>query len=224
MKAVMKVAQGVGNVEAREIQEPSPAAGQVLIAVKAAGICGTDIHIYYDEYKTSPPVVMGHEVAGVVVELGEGVESVKVGDRVTSETYFSTCGLCHYCRNGKPNLCAHRRSIGSHVDGAFAEYLVVPAKNVHRLPDNVDFLAGALTEPLACVVHGVLDIHRATPGELAVVAGPGAIGLLTLQTLKAAGAKVMVLGTDVDERRLQLARQLGAEYAINVQQEKACFQ
>lgn len=220
MKAVMKVAPGVGNVETRDIQEPSPAAGQVKIAVKAAGICGTDIHIYYDEYRTNPPVVMGHEVAGVVAELGEGVDGVQVGDRVTSETYFSTCGQCQFCRNGKPNLCAQRRSIGSHVDGAFAEYLVVPAKNVHRLPDNVDFLAGALTEPLACVVHGVLDIHRAMPGGLVVVAGPGAIGLLTLQVLRAAGMRVIALGTDVDGQRLRLAKQLGAEYTLNVQREK----
>lgn len=208
-------------METRELPEPSPSVGQVKIRVKAAGICGTDIHIYYDEFKVNPPVVMGHELSGVVAELGEGVTGLKVGDRVTSETYFHTCGWCRYCRAGKPNMCAERKSIGSHVNGAFAEYIVVPAGLVHRLPDNVDFLAGALTEPLACVVHGALEVPHLIPGELAVLTGPGAIGLLTLQVVRSAGVRVVVLGTDVDEERLSLARELGADYTVNVQREDA---
>ncbi len=221
MKGVMKVASGVGHVETRELPEPTPSAGQVKIQVKAAGICGTDVHIYYDEFKVEPPVVIGHELAGMVVELGEGVSGLRVGDRVTTETYFYTCGQCRYCRAGLPNLCARRKSIGSHVNGAFAEYLVVPAGIVHQLPDNVDFLAGALSEPLACVVHGALQIPHLVPGELAVVTGPGAIGLLTMQAVRSAGARVVVLGTDVDEQRLRLARDLGADYTLNVQREDA---
>lgn len=219
MKALMKVAPGEGNVEVREIGEPSTPAGHVKIEIKAAGICGTDIHIYHDEFRTRPPVVMGHEVAGEVVELGEGVADVRVGDRVTSETYFRTCGECRYCRGGRPNLCSRRQSIGSAVNGGFTRYLVVPRRNVHPLPDRVDFLAGALTEPLACVVHGALELPRLTPGDLAVVAGPGAIGLLTLQAVKSAGLKVVVLGTDLDEQRMRLARDLGADHTVNVQRE-----
>jgi L-iditol 2-dehydrogenase len=221
MKAVMKVAPGVGNVEVRDIEEPTAQPGQVKIRVYAAGLCGTDLHIYKDEFRSWPPVVMGHEIAGEIAEVGEGVDRVQMGERVTTETYFSTCGQCRYCRSGQMNLCLNRRSIGSAVNGGFTQYVVVPVKNIHRLPDSVDFDAGALTEPLACVVHGVTSSPAATvaPGDVAVIAGPGAIGLLTLQVVKAAGATVVMVGMDVDGRRMELARDLGADYTINVQQE-----
>jgi L-iditol 2-dehydrogenase len=224
MKAVMKTAPGVGNIEVREISEPDPPPGHVKIAVQAAGICGTDIHIYYDEFRTRPPVVLGHEIAGQVVDVGTDVTSVQPGQRVTTETYFSTCGVCPFCRSGRANLCPDRRSIGSAVDGGFARYVIVPARNVHVLPDNVDYQAGALTEPLACVVHGALEMPRLAPGDLAVITGPGAIGLLTLQVVKAAGATVVLLGTDADESRLALGRELGADYALNIQREDAAAQ
>lgn len=217
MEAVVKTARGVGNVELRRVAEPAAGAGQVKIAVRAAGICGTDLHIYHDEFKTTPPVTMGHEVAGVVVEVGAGVERVEPGDRVTSETYFSTCGACRFCRAGQPNLCPQRRSIGSAVDGAFATFLVVPERNVRRLPAGVDFVGGALTEPLACVVHGALELPKVTAGDVAVVSGPGAIGLLTAQVVKAAGATVIVLGTGGDEHRLRLAATLGADHVVDVE-------
>src|SRR5215216_3616434 len=218
MQAVMKVAPGVGNVELREIAEPTPPPGHVAIEVRAAGICGTDLHIYHDEFRTRPPVVIGHEIAGTVAALGSGVERSAFDERVTTETYFSTCGECRFCRAGRPNLCPDRRSIGSAVNGGFTRYVVVPERNLHRLPENVDYLAGALTEPLACVVHGALELPRLLPGDIAVVAGPGAIGLLTLQAVKAAGAHVVLLGTDQDVHRLALAQQLGADHVVNVQQ------
>lgn len=221
MKAVMKLEPGVGNVGLREIPEPRPGPGQVLIKVAAAGICGTDLHIYHGEFKTAPPVVLGHEVAGEVTALGEGVETVSLGARVTTETYFSTCGACRYCRTGHENLCLQRRSIGSAVNGGFTRYLVVPAKNVHALPAQLSFEAGALTEPLACVVHGVVGPATVRPGDLAVVAGPGAIGLLALQVLKAAGATVVVLGTGADTERLKLAERLGADHTLDVEREDA---
>lgn len=219
MKAVMKVAGGVGNIELRDIDEPEAAPGQVKIRVQAAGICGTDLHIYKDEFKSWPPVVLGHEVAGEIAGVGAGVDNVRPGTRVTTETYFSTCGVCRYCRTGHSNLCLNRRSIGSAVNGGFTSYVVVPASNIHPLPDNVDFQAGALTEPLACVVHGVSSTPTVAPGDVAVVAGPGAIGLLTLQVVKAAGATVVMLGTDNDEHRMEMARSFGADYTMNVQRE-----
>lgn len=221
MKAVMKVAPGVGNIELREIDEPIPASNEVKIKVQAAGICGTDIHIYKDEFKSRPPVVLGHEVSGEIIAIGESVTGVNVGDRVTTETYYQTCGECMYCRSGQQNLCLNRLSIGSGVNGGFTQYVIVPAKNIHHLPQSVDFPAGALTEPLACVVHGVLSTPTVSPGDVAVIAGPGAIGLLTLQVVKAAGAKAVVLGTNADDIRLELARELGADYTINVQQASA---
>lgn len=220
MRALMKVDTGPGHLEVREVPEPVTGVGQVKIKVQAAGICGTDLHIYKDEFKTKPPVVLGHEVAGEIVEIGADVsEPVSIGDRVTTETYFSTCGTCAYCRGGHENLCLNRRSIGSAVNGGFTQFVVVPASNVHTLPDNIDFEAGALTEPLACVVHAVTGVGPSTvsPGDVAVIAGPGAIGLLTLQVIKAAGATVVMLGTDADSRRLELANELGADYTLSVQ-------
>ncbi len=219
MKAVMKVAAGVGHIEVRDIPEPVPQHGQVKIKVRAAGICGTDLHIYKDEFRVIPPVVLGHEIAGEVVAVGDGVDGIAPGLRVTTETYFYTCGVCRYCRDGHNNLCLSRRSIGSGVNGGFTQYVIVPAQNVHVLPDNVDFEAGALTEPLACVVHGVQTMPSVTAGDIAIIAGPGAIGLLTLQVVKAAGATVIMLGTDADAHRLELARTLGADYTLNVQRE-----
>jgi L-iditol 2-dehydrogenase len=221
MQAVMKIAHGAGQVALREIDAPQPAPGQVLLAVRAAGICGTDIHIYHDEFPTRPPVVMGHEVAGEVVALGDGAPAELLRRRVTTETYFATCGACRFCLDGRPNLCQQRRSIGSAVNGGFAPYLVVPARNLHQLPDAVGFRAGALTEPLACVVHGVLEQARVGPGDTAVIAGPGAIGLLTLQVVRAAGARALVLGTAADAPRLDLARELGAEQALRVDTDDA---
>jgi L-iditol 2-dehydrogenase len=188
----------------------------VKIRVRAAGLCGTDLHIYKDEFRSWPPVVLGHEVAGEVADIGAGVTDWQPGDRVTTETYFSTCGQCRYCRGGQPNLCLNRRSIGSAVNGGFTDYVCVPARNLHRLPDQVDFETGALTEPLACVLHAVTSTPTVAPGDVAVIAGPGAIGLLTLQVVKAAGATVVILGTDQDTSRLALARDLGADYAVNV--------
>lgn len=219
MKAVVKTAPGAGNVSLEDVREPEPGPGQVLIAVQAAGICGTDIHIYHDEYRSAPPVVLGHEVAGRVIGVGEGVADVAEGARVTTETYFSTCNVCRFCREGRPNLCPQRRSIGSAVNGGFTSLLVVPARNIHPLPESLSFQEGALVEPLACVVHGALDAPRPRPGDLAVVAGPGAIGLLTLQVVRAAGARVMMLGTAGDAHRLELARTLGAEATFVVERD-----
>lgn len=218
MLAVMKVAPGVGNIEVRDILEPSPGPDHVKLKVHAAGLCGTDLHIYHDEFKSWPPVVLGHEVAGEVVEVGPGVSDNLLGMRVTTETYFHTCRICRYCRDGHTNLCLERRSIGSAVDGGFTEYLVVPAHNLHQLSEQISYREGALTEPLACVIHGVLLVAPTVrAGDLAVIAGPGTIGLLTLQVLKASRATVIVLGTATDSHRLSLARELGADYVVNVE-------
>lgn len=219
MEAVMKVAAGVGNVELRDIPEPRPGPGQALVEVAAAGICGTDLHIFHDEFKTTPPVVLGHEVAGRVVEVGPGVPGDLLSRRVTTETYFYTCGTCRYCRPGHVNLCLKRRSIGSAVDGGFARYVVVPVGNLHELPANVSDRAGALTEPLACVTHALLGSPVLRPGDVVAITGPGAIGLLATQVARAAGATVVVLGTAADAARLDLAKRLGAAHTVVVGEE-----
>ncbi|MEW5956953.1 MAG: zinc-binding dehydrogenase [Chloroflexota bacterium] len=216
MKGVAKTAPGEGNVALIDAPEPQVIPNHVVIEVSAAGICGTDLHIYHDEFKSNPPVIMGHELAGVVVEVGDGVNTCQPGDRVTSETYFYVCGQCQFCRDGFVNLCPHRRSIGSKANGAFTRYLLVPQHNIHHLPANVDEQTGALTEPLACCVRA-LELTRVEPGETAVISGPGTIGLLTMQVVKAAGARVIVLGTNADETRLAKAGELGADFVFNVQ-------
>src|SRR5665647_3343159 len=149
MKALVKKSGGIGNIELMEVFEPKPKPTEVKIEVKAAAICGTDIHIYYDEYPNCPPVILGHEMAGIVVEVGKDVKKVKLGDRVTSETFKYTCGICYFCQIGQIALCRKRLSMGVHVDGAFTKYLIQREESVHILPDNVEFSAGALSEPLA---------------------------------------------------------------------------
>jgi len=216
MRGVAKLRAGEGQVGLLNVPEPTAIPGHVIIEVTAAGLCGTDVHIYHDEYPSRPPVILGHEVAGQIVEVGPDVTyNVSCGDSVTSETYFSTCGFCSYCREGLPNLCLQRTSIGSGVHGSFARYVLVPASNIHQLPDGVDEWAGALTEPLACCVHA-LENTRVEPGDVAVVTGPGAIGLLMMQVAKAAGAHVWMIGTEVDEKRLALAETLGADHVLVV--------
>jgi L-iditol 2-dehydrogenase len=218
MLAIRKLARGIGNIEVQHLPEPSAGPDQVIIKVDSAGICGTDLHIYLDEFETRPPVTIGHEVAGRIVEVGRDVTGWKEGDRVTTETYFYTCGQCGNCRRGRRNLCLQRRSIGSKEDGAFAEFLVTPASNLIRIPEELDLESAALTEPLACTVHGVLQTAGVCAGDNVVIAGPGPIGLLALQLAKVAGASVIVMGTNQDLERLKLAKELGSDDIINVQE------
>jgi len=217
MKGVAKLAPGDGHVGLLDVPLPVIRPNHVLIEVKATGVCGTDIHIYHGEYASNPPVIMGHEVAGLVAEVGEGVTNCRVGESVTCETYFYVCQQCDFCRAGLPNLCPQRKSIGSGVHGGFTNYVLVPAHNIHHLPANVDLIAGALSEPLTCCVHALERTH-VEPGETVIVSGPGAIGLLMAQVVKAAGAKVVVLGTGVDADRLVMAQTLGADLALNVEE------
>lgn len=218
MLALQKIATGPGHLALREVDEPEAGPGEVLIEVAFAGICGTDLHIAAGEYPASPPVTLGHEVSGTVAAIGPGVTAVRPGDEVTTETYFSICGVCRYCRSGLPNLCPERKSIGSGVNGGFARYVVVPEHNVHRLPPGVGLKLGALTEPLACVVHNVQELTQLSAGEVAVILGPGPIGLLALQVCKANGATTVVIGTNVDTTRLHAARRLGADHVLNIQE------
>lgn len=217
MLALQKLSFGEERLELREVPEPVVKPGQVVLEVAAAGICGTDLHIIKDEYRSSPPVTLGHEVAGTVAAVGEGVSGWQVGQRVVTETYFSVCGRCEFCRTGRPNLCAERRSIGSFENGGFAQRVLVPATNLHALPDAIGFPEAALVEPLACVVRGLLELNRVTAGDRVVIAGPGAIGLLALQVAKAAGARVVMLGAAADEGRLELASRLGADGVLTVE-------
>jgi L-iditol 2-dehydrogenase len=210
VRGLTKLAPGAGNVALAERPEPVAGSGEALLAVVAAGICGTDIHIADGEYETVTPVTMGHEVSAVVAEVGADVDESWLGAHVAAETYFSTCGRCPHCSVGRINLCPERRSIGTHVDGAFAPRLTVPVVNLHRLPDGLREQAGALCEPLACICHSLLEPESAVEaGDEVLVIGPGTIGLLAAQVARAAGGLVHVRGTPRDEQRLVAARTLG---------------
>ncbi|MGH3105194.1 MAG: zinc-dependent alcohol dehydrogenase [Gaiellaceae bacterium] len=211
MQGLTKLAPGPGHVALSDRLEPRAGPGQVVVAVAGTGICGTDLHIQDGEYPSVPPVTMGHEVSGVVVELGEGVEEAWAGASVVTETYFSTCGACELCRAGRVNLCPARRSIGTHVDGGFAPLLLVPARNLHRVPGWLDAHTAALSEPLACVCHSLLDPPAVVAGDTVLVVGPGPIGLLAAQVARTCGGRVHVRGAPRDEPRLAAARSLGFE-------------
>jgi L-iditol 2-dehydrogenase len=206
-----KLAAGAGNVDLAERPERVPGPGEVALDVRAAGVCGTDLHIWLGEYDSVPPVTMGHEVCGVVAELGEGVGSDWLDARVAVETFFSTCGVCEHCRAGKLSVCEQRRSIGTHVDGGFAPRLVLPAGNLHRVPEGLPDEAAALSEPLACVCNSLLDPPAIRPGDDVLVIGSGAIGLIAAQVARACGGRVTVRGTGRDGPRLALAGELGFE-------------
>jgi L-iditol 2-dehydrogenase len=211
VKGLAKLAPGPENVALVERPEPVAGPGHVVLEVEAAGICGTDLHIVDDEFRSWPPVTLGHEVCGVVSELGDGVADELRGARVVSETYFSTCGECEHCRRGRINLCPERRSIGSAVDGAFAPRLLVPARGLHRVPEWVPSAAAALVEPLACVCNCLLTPPVVAGCADVLVVGPGAVGLLAAQVAAAAGASVHVRGAERDAHRLEIARALGCE-------------
>lgn len=218
MRAVMKTGRGPGLVELREVPEPRPGPGEVLIRVAAAAICGSDLHIRKDEHPYWPPVVLGHEFAGTVEAVGPGVTGYAPGDRVVSETSTGSCGDCFLCRSGNRQICEHKRAAGIGVHGGFAPKVVMPAGLLHRVPDTVPLEDAALSEPTAIAVHAVVERARVAPGETVVITGPGPIGLLCLQVARAAGARpIVVSGTPADAAlRLPTAAALGADATVNV--------
>jgi L-iditol 2-dehydrogenase len=206
-----KLAPGAGKVALAERPEPRASPGHVVVEVTGAGICGTDLHIHDGEYASAPPVTMGHEISGMVADVGEDVDGDWRGARVVTETFFSTCGACAFCRAGRPNLCPERRSLGTHVDGGFAARVATPVTNLHRIPDWIEGHVAAMAEPLACVCHSLLDPARVEDGDAVLVVGPGPIGLLAAQVARASGGSVHVRGTPRDAVRLEAARTLGLE-------------
>jgi len=207
-KAIVKTTTGPGGVELLDVTTPPPGPGQVQIRVAVAGICGTDLHIMEGEWPTDPPVVMGHELSGRVVECGAGVPREWVGSGVVSEVLI-TDGTCENCARGRPTLCFNRRAIGRLADGAFTQFVNVPATNLHRVPDELNLVDAALAEPLACVLGALLFPPVVSPADRVLVLGPGTIGLLAAQVGRASGGAVTVLGTPRDGSRMGVARELG---------------
>ena len=222
MKALVKTQKGVGFLEIRDVPEPSPGPGEVLIEVKACGICGTDVHVWHDEFPYWPPVILGHEFSGQIIEAGPETQLFKAGDRVVGEPHTRACGHCYLCRTGNIQICPLKRSPGWGIDGAFAKYLKMPERLLHRIPDAMSYDLAALVEPTANTVHDVVERARIDAGDFVVVLGPGPIGLLAGLTARAAGARhVAIVGTPADEAlRLKKARDLGFETVINVAEEE----
>ncbi len=216
MKAVVKVRPEPG-VEVREVDDPVAGLGEVMVRVRAASICGSDLGIYDFTPAYSGmvlPVVMGHEFSGVVEAVGEGVEGYGAGDRVLSRSVVS-CGECRFCIAGMDNLCESSSLFGIHQDGGFAEYVSVPRGLLYPIPEGMSFEEAALVEPLSNAVHFVNDLTPVEQGDLAVVLGIGPIGLFSAQLLRIAGAEVIVTGISVDTERFEIAGRLGLE-AVNV--------
>lgn len=221
MRALVKTQRGKGHVELREVPVPKVGRGGVLIEVQAVGVCGTDLHILLDEFPYYPPVILGHEFAGVVCELGSEVVGWSVGDRVVAEPHTQACRTCRYCQTGNLYLCPRRRSIGWGQDGACARFLSMPAHLLHRIPAGLAMEHAAIAEPLASVVHAVLLRGRVLPGDTVVVEGCGPIGLMAAQVARAAGAgRTVITGTAADaSRRLPIAVELGVDAAIDISAE-----
>lgn len=211
MKALVKTQKGKGFLELRDVPEPQVKAGEVKIEIAACGICGTDVHVKHDEFPYWPPVTLGHEFAGTVVEVGPNCRSAKVGERVVAEPHNLACGVCYLCRTGNTQICAAKRSPGWGVDGGMAKFICYPEKLLHRMPDGMTFDQGAVVEPTANAVTDVIERARITAGDFAVVIGPGPIGLLAAMVARAAGAReVVVVGTPADAAlRLKKAKELG---------------
>lgn len=213
------------------VDMPTPEIGddEVLVRVRACGICGSDIHGYDGSTgRRIPPLVMGHEAAGVIERVGRGVTGFIAGDRVSFDSTVS-CGACDFCRRGQINLCDNRTVLGVSCGdyrrhGAFAEYVAVPSRILYKLPDNLPFERAALLEAVSVAVHAVSrHVPKASPldslrslgaGDTAVVVGSGMIGLLIIQVLKAKGSR-NIIAVDIDPQKLALAQRLGATHTVN---------
>jgi 2-desacetyl-2-hydroxyethyl bacteriochlorophyllide A dehydrogenase len=218
VQAFIKTAPGVGNMIVGEAPVPVPRPGEALVKVARSGMCGTELLVYDDAYRGRKrpmpfPLIVGHEAAGVLVELGPGTSGPEPGTRVAMEG-VSGCGRCFHCMRGNYNLCPDWHHLGLTRAGALAEFVTVPASSLLPIPDDVSFESAAFLEPFATAVH-TLERLRPAPGQPAAVIGPGPLGLLHVQVLRAAGlSPIVVFGKRGDEKRLALARTVGADAAM----------
>ncbi|MEX0706612.1 MAG: L-threonine 3-dehydrogenase [Woeseia sp.] len=215
MKALVK-ARAEPGIWMEDIDKPSPGHNDVLIRVRRAAICGTDIHIYqWDDWasRTIPvPMAVGHEFSGEIVECGSEVVGFEVGDRVSAEGHI-TCGICRNCRAGRRHLCISTKGIGVNRAGAFAEYIAVPAFNVFKLPDAITDEMASILDPLGNATHTALSFDLV--GEDVLITGAGPIGIMAVAIARFAGARHVVI-TDINDYRLDLAKKMGATSALNV--------
>ena len=223
MRALVKQTAGPG-FQLKEVPEPTIRDDEVLIRVRRAGVCGTDVHIYeWDDWakgRCKPPFVVGHEFAGDVVRVGSLVENVKEGDRVTAEGHIVD-GMCLLCRTGNAHVCPHTRIIGVDRDGCFADYIAMPATNVWHLDDNISYEIGGIHDPMGNAFHTALTAD--IPGATVLITGCGPIGIFAVGICRAAGAS-RIIASDVNPRRLELARTMGAHDVVHPREAEAVVQ
>lgn len=210
MKAALL--RGINQFEVEEIRKPIPSEQEVLVKVKAAGICGSDIHKMQNEWKYDLPMVMGHEFSGIIEAVGAEVKTLSVGDRVAIAPLIP-CHKCTYCQSGKYQLCENYTMIGSHRYGGFEEYVTVPEENVINIGEKISFEEAAMIEPLAVSAHGVMGLDPKI-GDIVAVFGLGTIGILTVQWLRMAGVK-KIIGIDIDSNKINEAKKYGVTDTIN---------
>lgn len=217
MLAIIKEKPGEGYL-VTNTSMPEVNSNDVLIKVKAVGICGTDIPIFDGIRQVPIPLIPGHEFSGVVEQVGSNVTKFNIGDRVTAGLVIN-CGECIYCKQGLESLCENITETGIHVNGAFAEYVSVPEKTLHILPDDITFELGASIDPIASAYRPVKKVGISSE-DTVIIFGPGPIGIYTMQCAKVEGArKIIVVGVNGDEERLALAKKLGADYTINLNEQ-----
>ena len=203
------------NLRVEEIAKPIPQKGEVLIRVKACGICGTDVHIFKGDkgcFPTPMGTVLGHEFAGIVEEVGDDVKEIKAGDRVCVDPN-KLCNECYYCKSGIGHFCESMTGIGTGINGGFAEYCVVPQSQVYKIADTTTYEMAAMTEPVACCVH-VIDLCNIYCGDTVAVIGGGMIGMIMLQLAKNSGAGKLIMIEPVASKR-EMAKKLGADITID---------
>ncbi len=219
MKAIVKTEPGPGNIAYTDFPDPTVQPGQVVVEVRATGLCGTDLSLYHwtestvRQFRPEPPLVMGHEFSGVVSDVGPGVTGFRVGERVTANPIMF-CGHCYYCRSGRHSICDDRPILGMRLNGCFARFVAVRQDNVYPVPKEVSFEAAAMSEVLCVALHA-LDRVPVGPGDTAVVVGAGPLGFLILLAARAGGAsRIVMTGLGADRERLKVATALGAHTIV----------
>ena len=218
MKAVVKYENKPNATELRDVPVPEIGSTDVLVEVAYVGVCGTDPHMHTGAvlFDFNCPFILGHEFAGTITQVGGNVSNWQIADRVTAETHADYCGHCTLCRTNNYHLCKQRKGFGFHLDGAFTKFVKVPARILHRVPDNVSLKAASLTEPFCVAYKSVICNSTVNPGDTVVVIGPGPIGLLCMKMAQMSGAsQIVAIGTEGDDARLELSKSFGATITIN---------
>jgi len=217
MEALVKYDKGTGNVRLQDMPDPQVEDGKVILEVNSCGICGTDLHVYHDTFKNYPPVILGHEFSGRVVEKGRNTDGVDLGNRYSVLGAIAVvCNNCEYCFSGEFMFCKVRRGMGHGVNGAFTKYVAVRPDQLYATAAHVSDDVSALIEPFAVAVHAVGEIADLQFGDTVLLSGPGPIGMLLLKLLLAQGVKTIVAGTQEDKDKLQTALEWGAHTTVMV--------